>query len=283
VLCPDLSRRAGIREDLARAPQRAAARLPAIPDLYRAAGIDRAVLGGADRQPLSRAGLCGVSALGRLASHGRERHRRHPVRLLCLSLPDRELLALGRCARRASGARAAERCAAGRARLRGGDRGVLHRPWVSGQSRAYRTAGRFLVSALLGAPGGDGQRAGADRARQDNARLGHGRWQRARACAGRVFEERDRVESGGRLPDTVVYFAGAYESQAARTLAAKASLDHHYEAHGTAIRLWSSRAVDPASPLGSVLAPAAANEYPPLRNRGAPPVTLESVAVTPHP
>src|SRR5437773_1539147 len=42
-------------------------------------------------------------------------------------------------------------------------------------------------------------------------------------------------ESGGRLPDTVVYFAGAYESQAARTLAAKASLDHHYEAHGTAI------------------------------------------------
>src|SRR6266576_2507316 len=67
-------------------------------------------------------------------------------------------------------------------------------------------------------------------------------------------------ESGGRLPDTVVYFAGAYESQAARTLAAKASLDHHYEAHGTAIRLWSRRAVDPASPLGSVLAPAAANE-----------------------
>ena len=67
-------------------------------------------------------------------------------------------------------------------------------------------------------------------------------------------------ESGGRLPDTVVYFAGAYESEAARTLAAKASLDHHYEAHGTAIRLWSRRAVDPASPLGSVLAPAAANE-----------------------
>src|SRR5207248_11473853 len=67
-------------------------------------------------------------------------------------------------------------------------------------------------------------------------------------------------ESGGRLPDTVVYFAGAYESEAARTLAAKASLDHHYEAHGTAIRLWSPRGVAPAPPLGSVLAPAMASE-----------------------
>src|SRR5437764_480098 len=75
------------------------------------------------------------------------------------------------------------------------------------------------------------------------------------------FSKNETVwESGGRLPDTVVYFAGAYESEAARTLAAKASLDHHYGAHGSAIRLWRRRAVDPASPLGSVLAPAAASE-----------------------
>lgn len=67
-------------------------------------------------------------------------------------------------------------------------------------------------------------------------------------------------ESGGRLPDTVVYFADAYESEAAQALAANAGLDHHYEAHGTAIRLWSRRAVDPASPLGALLAPAAASE-----------------------
>jgi len=67
-------------------------------------------------------------------------------------------------------------------------------------------------------------------------------------------------ESGERLPDVVVYFAGAYESQAARGLAEKAGLDHRYEAPGTAIRLWSRHAVDPASPLGSILAPAPASE-----------------------
>jgi hypothetical protein len=67
-------------------------------------------------------------------------------------------------------------------------------------------------------------------------------------------------ESGDRLPDAVVYFAGAYESEAARGLAERAGLDHAYEAPGTAIRLRSRRAVDPASPLGSILAPAPASE-----------------------
>jgi hypothetical protein len=67
-------------------------------------------------------------------------------------------------------------------------------------------------------------------------------------------------ESGDRVPDAVVYFAGAYESEAAQRLAEKAGLDHRYEAPGTAIRLRSRRAVDPASPLGSILAPAPASE-----------------------
>ncbi|HEY4471461.1 MAG TPA: hypothetical protein VGN21_09850 [Stellaceae bacterium] len=67
-------------------------------------------------------------------------------------------------------------------------------------------------------------------------------------------------ESGGRSPDTVVYFADAFESEAAQALAAKAGLDHRYEARGTAIRLWTRGAIDPASPLGSVLAPAATSE-----------------------
>jgi hypothetical protein len=67
-------------------------------------------------------------------------------------------------------------------------------------------------------------------------------------------------ESGSRLPDTVVYFAGAYEAEAARALADKAGLDHPYMAPGTAIRLVTRGALDPASPLASLLAPASASE-----------------------
>jgi hypothetical protein len=63
-------------------------------------------------------------------------------------------------------------------------------------------------------------------------------------------------EAGGRLPDTVIYFAGAYEAEAARALAAKAGLDSSYEAPGTGIRLVSRRTIAAASPLAAVLAPA---------------------------
>ena len=63
-------------------------------------------------------------------------------------------------------------------------------------------------------------------------------------------------EADGRLPDTVLYFAGAYEAEAARTLAAKAGLEHYYAAPGTGIRLVTRRALDPVAPLAAVLAPA---------------------------
>ena len=67
-------------------------------------------------------------------------------------------------------------------------------------------------------------------------------------------------ESGGRLPDTVVYFAGAYEAEAARVLAVKAGLEHDYAVAGTGIRLMSRRAIQAASPLAAVLAPAPASQ-----------------------
>ena len=65
---------------------------------------------------------------------------------------------------------------------------------------------------------------------------------------------------GGRLPDTVVYFAGAYEAEAARVLAVKAGLEHDYAVAGTGIRLMSRRAIQAASPLAAVLAPAPASQ-----------------------
>jgi hypothetical protein len=67
-------------------------------------------------------------------------------------------------------------------------------------------------------------------------------------------------DTGGRRPDTVIYFAGGYESKAARALAARAGLDIHYAATGTAIRLATDRALAASSPLASVLAPAASSE-----------------------
>jgi hypothetical protein len=61
-------------------------------------------------------------------------------------------------------------------------------------------------------------------------------------------------ESGGRLPDTVVYFAGAYEAEAARTLADTAGLDGHFAAPGTGLRLATRRALPRGSPLAAMFA-----------------------------
>lgn len=63
-------------------------------------------------------------------------------------------------------------------------------------------------------------------------------------------------EAGSRLPETVVYFAGAYEADAAWALADKAGLERRYMAPGTGIRLATKHSLDPASPLASVFAPA---------------------------
>jgi hypothetical protein len=67
-------------------------------------------------------------------------------------------------------------------------------------------------------------------------------------------------DAADRRPDTVIYFAGGYESKAARALAARTGLDFHYAVTGTAIRVATGRALTASSPLAAVLAPAASSE-----------------------
>jgi hypothetical protein len=53
--------------------------------------------------------------------------------------------------------------------------------------------------------------------------------------------------AGTSRPDTVIYFAHGYESEAAQTIASGAGLDHYYLAPGTSIRLVTNHQLDRSS------------------------------------
>lgn len=110
-------------------------------------------------------------------------------------------------------------------------------------------------------------------ARQDAAERAVAELVRAKGGLGRVFVDGsilalapdgflyDETVWGGKgNPDTVIYFAGGYESAAARAIAASAGLDKHYQAPGTAVRVATKRPIPPAPPLAVLLAPAAGSD-----------------------
>ncbi|MBV9586522.1 MAG: hypothetical protein JO213_16740 [Alphaproteobacteria bacterium] len=67
-------------------------------------------------------------------------------------------------------------------------------------------------------------------------------------------------ENSAGSPDTVIYFVAGYESDKARMVAEQAGLRSHYRVPGTSIQLATDRALDAASPLAPLLAPAEASE-----------------------
>lgn len=60
---------------------------------------------------------------------------------------------------------------------------------------------------------------------------------------------------GSARPDTVVYLARGYESQAARRIAEANGLDRHYRVPGTAIRIATDRPIAAPVPIAALLAP----------------------------